>query len=527
MHSAAWTSLFADHIEIGGKLLRLEVFQCKDTFGLTINNWPATPIPLKLGPQADGIESVVDEFLPVKLRLSSSEYGELKRYLVSKEFEIKVQLSTNVKDFSPGGLAELLLSESHFATLIDTEEILVYHDGKYIPGGEGEVKRRLEQMVGNDLRKNTVEEALGHIRRRTFRRREEFDADPFVLNLKNGLLDLRTYELRAHSPDYPSLVQLPVVFDPNADCPLIRKFLSEVLYGEDIPVVQEFTGYLLWREYPNAKVLLLVGDGSNGKSTFIGVLKALLGIDQIASRSLQELELNRFAKAGLFGKLANLYADLPDQALKSVGIFKILTGGDPVTAEHKFRDGFTFVNHAKMVFSCNRIPEVFDDTTAFFRRLIIVTFPHTFVKEQADQNLLPKLTTPEEMSGFFNWALEGLRRLKQNGWTFSYSKSTSEVRQEYIRKSSPIRAFLMDCTEVDAHSFLSKKQLYSAFTEYCRLKRLPAVTEQTFFRNLPQFAAVQEERPEINGERIRGYNGLRLKPKEEWNQAELNEEERP
>jgi len=524
MHNGTWTSLFTDEVQIGARPLRIEAFQYKDSFGLTINNWPATPIPFKA--QGDGIETVIDELLPLKLQLSPVEYGELKRYLFSKEFESKLRTSMKLTDFSPGGLAELLLSESRYATLIDSEEILVYRNGRYIQGGEAEIKRRLEQLVGNDLRKNTVEEVLGHIRRRTFRRREDFDAGPFILNLRNGLLDLRTYELKPHSPDYLSLVQLPVVFDPQADCPLIKKFLSEVLYAEDIPVVQEFAGYLLWRDYPNAKVLLLVGDGSNGKSTFINVLKALLGIDNIASRSLQELELNRFAKASLFGKLANLYADLPDQALKSVGIFKILTGGDPVTAEHKFHNGFTFINYAKMVFSCNRIPEVYEDTTAFFRRLIIVTFPNTF-KEQADQNLLTKLTTPEELSGFFNWALEGLKRLKGNGWNFSYSKSTSEVRQEYIRKSSPIRAFLMDCTEVDALSFLSKKQLYTAFTEYCRLKRLPSVTEQTFFRNLPQFAAVQEARPKIEGEQVRGFNGLRLKPREEWNQTELTGDEGP
>jgi len=524
MSNTTWSTLFTDEVQVGARPLRIEAFQYKENFGITINNWPTVPIPFR--PTGDGIESVIDEFLPVKLQLSPVEYAELKRYLFSKEFENKLRVSMKLTDFSPGGLAELLLSESHYATLIDTEEILVYRNGKYVSGGEGEIKFKLEQMVGKDLRKNTVEEVIGHVKRQTFRRREEFDADPFVLNLKNGLLDLRTYELRPHSPDYLSMVQLPVVFDQSADCSLIKKFLSEVLYSEDIPVVQEFAGYLLWREYPNAKVLLLVGDGSNGKSTFINVLKALLGIDNIASRSLQELELNRFAKASLFGRLANLYADLPDQALKSVGIFKILTGGDPVTAEHKFHNAFTFVNYAKMVFSCNRIPEVYEDTTAFFRRLIIVTFPNTF-KEQADQNLLTKLTTPEELSGFFNWALDGLKRLKSNAWDFSYSKSTSEVRQEYIRKSSPIRAFLMDCTEVDALSFLSKKQLYSAFTEYCRLKRLPPVTEQTFFRNLPQFAAVQEARPEIDGERIRGFNGLRLKPKEQWSQTELTGDEGP
>jgi putative DNA primase/helicase len=268
-----------------------------------------------------------------------------------------------------------------------------------------------------------------------------------------------------------------------------------------------------------------VGDGQNGKSTLINLLKALLGIENISSRGLQELELNRFAKASLYGKLANLHADLPDQALRSVGTFKILTGRDPITGEHKFQNGFTFVNYAKLVFSCNKIPEVFEDTTAFFRRLIILTFPNFFPPDKADQNLLSKLTTSEELSGFLNWAIEGLKRLQARGWNFSYSKSTAEVREEYIRKSSPIRAFLLDCTEVQSDGFVSKKDLYVAFTEYCRLKKLPAVTDQTFFKNLPQFASVTEARPEIDRKQVRGYYGLRLRPKEEWGQAKLNGDE--
>ena len=118
-----------------------------------------------------------------------------------------------------------------------------------------------------------------------------FDSDPFVLNLKNGLLDLRTYELKPHTPDYPSLSQLPVTYDPRANCPRFQQFLDEVLYkGDDVPL-QEFVGAMLWAE-PLQKVILLDGTGSNGKGTFIGIIKAILGEANICARSLQDLEFN-------------------------------------------------------------------------------------------------------------------------------------------------------------------------------------------------------------------------------------------
>src|SRR5205807_62228 len=126
-------------------------------------------------------------------------------------------------------------------------------------------------------------------------------------------------------------------------------------YPEDLNLIQEYAGAILWRS-PLQRAVLLNGTGANGKSVFIRLLQALVGLANVTARSLQELELNRFAKADLFGKLVNLYADLPETALKSTGTFKILTGGDPVTAERKFQQPFTFIPYAKHVYSCNRIP---------------------------------------------------------------------------------------------------------------------------------------------------------------------------
>lgn len=259
----------------------------------------------------------------------------------------------------------------------------------------------------SDTTKNDVEEVLGHIRRLTYHTRDEFDADRFVLNLKNGFLYLRDYVLKPHSPGYLSLVRLPVAYDQGATCPEIEKFMGQVMFADDVNLAQEWFGFCLWREYTIKKALLLVGEGNNGKSVWLDVLRAFLGQENVTARSLQELETNRFAKADLYMRLACIFADLPDIALRHTGTFKLLTGRDLLTAERKFRNGFPFENFAKLSFSCNKIPETRDDTDAFFLRWLILTFPNTFSGDSDRKRLIDKLTTPEELSGLFNGRSRG------------------------------------------------------------------------------------------------------------------------
>jgi len=189
----------------------------------------------------------------------------------------------------------------------------------------------------------------------------------------------------------------------------------------------------------------------------------------------------------------------------------MLTGRDLISAEHKFQHSFTFENYAKLLFSANKVPEAYDDTSAFFRRWLILVFPKEFVNDKADPYLLQKLTTPEELSGLLNLVFEALKKLLEKG-QFSYSKTTEEIREDYIRKSSPIAAFVMDCLEVDSDAFIVKKELFNAFSEYCRIRNIPTVTQDTFFKNLPMHVNIAEYRPKIGKERPSASKGIRYSP---------------
>jgi putative DNA primase/helicase len=411
--------------------------------------------------------------------------------------------------FIPKLLADDIMSKYTFATMMDNEETYVYMDGFYQSLGDVLIKKAVKERLQDEYHKNRAIEVIDYIKASTYTTRRE--EPPNLLLLDNGVLDLSKdpFELKPHSPKYMFFNKIPIKYDPEADCPNIKKFMREITNSEeDVIILEETLGFCLYREYLIAKALMLVGDGSNGKSTFLNLAKTFLGHKNVSGRSLQDLELHRFAKADLHSKLANIYADLSDKALQSTGTFKMLTGRDLISAEKKFQHTFHFANYAKLMFSANKVPEANDDSSAFFRRWIIIVFPKAFTGSNADPYILEKLTTEIELSGLLNLALAGLKRLLKTG-QFSHSKTTEEVKEDYVRKSSPTAAFLMDCIETDSDAFIEKKSLYIVFAEYCRNLKLPTVTQDTFFKNLPKYAAVADYKPTIKGTRFYTFKGLR------------------
>ncbi|MGC9308186.1 MAG: DNA primase family protein [Thermoplasmatota archaeon] len=395
------------------------------------------------------------------------------------------------KQFRAQWLARDLMDTIRFITFTDTKEIYYYDEGVYHPLGEPLIHSEVERVLGEEATVHRVDEVENHIRRSTFVGRESIAGDAELLCVRNGILHLTEKTVGPHTPDQIFLNRIPVVFDPDAECPQIQRFISEVVDAEDIPVVQEIFGYCLWRRSDLDKAVMFVGEGSNGKSTLIELLVRLLGVDNVSGVSLQQLEANRFATAELYGKLANVYADLTDESLRHTGTFKMLVGGDLISAERKFKSPFKFYNCAKLIYSCNKVPETRDDTTAFYRRWIIINFTHVFVRgEDEDPTILDKITSEEELSGLLNWALEGLARLLKQG-QFTYSPTVDALRQQYMMKSNPVQAFVETHLEVDPMGEILKSDLYQFFVEFCKEVKLPVKANNVFGKELPSYINVR------------------------------------
>ena len=439
------------------------------------------------------------------------ELARKEGYDIELETERYIGLAKYFEDnkFVPSLLAKELMNKYHYVTRKEDKTIFVYRaeKGIYTSDGEAQIMVETKKALGTYYRRNRQSEVIADIVASTLTDLEP--APPHLIALENGIFNLQTKKLEPFTPDYFIRNTLPVKYDPQAECPANKKFISEIVDETDIPVLQEIAGYCLHRDYHIHVAVMLIGEGANGKSTFMGVIVAMLSLDNVSTIPLQALN-QRFAIAGLEGKLANICHDLSAHALKETGNFKNLTGNGIVDAEHKYKGHFNFVSYAKMVFSANQIPETTDYTTAYFRRWVIINFPNQFLDDdpKTDKDLIKKLTSPEELSGFFNWALEGLERLLENG-RFSTGKSVEDTREQYIRMSDPIRAFVMDRVRKKAGSNPAKDDVYRTYILYCREKHLPTTAKNVFSMKLAEtMPEVTEARRRISGKIVRCWKDI-------------------
>lgn len=362
---------------------------------------------------------------------------------------------------------EIIMGSEYVKTL-KSGEILVYRDGAYRFDGEDILRSLIEQLGGLQATISVKNEVLDHIRDLTKCEFMEFDRDPYRLSVKNGILNLQTGKLEPHSPEFLTVVQLPVDFVPGAECPAIKKFMGEIVKPEDLPLMEEMAGYCLLRRHPIHNGFVLLGDGNNGKSVWIKLLVAMVGLEHTSQVPFQKLG-SKFKTAELKGKMINFYSDLPPMGLFFTDAFKMLVSEDPMSIEEKYRNAQTFINYSKQIFSANQLPKSYDETDGFFRRIILIDFPNKFEGPRKDPFLLQKISIPEELSGFLNLALSGLRRLLESQ-KFSYTKSVDEVRAEYKKKATPeeaIREFASKATLQSVDGFIVRDDLWNAYLGWC------------------------------------------------------------
>lgn len=389
------------------------------------------------------------------------------------------------EEFNPVKYAKTLLNKYTFKTAKDTETLYVFDktNGIYTDKGEVLVKEEMTKDLDEDTRAAIYTDVIFYIKGQTYFDRPD-NTDINKIAVTNGILDLTTHQITPHTPDFFTTTKLAVTY--NQACPYekTKQFITDLVGTTQEPIIQELLGYCLLRSYPYNYAFMFVGNGANGKSTILRLFTHFLGKENVATETLQAICYNRFAAVNLYEKLANISADLPANALNITGNFKLLTGYDRVSGEEKFQKAFSFWNYAKLIFSANKIPETKDDTDAYFRRWVIVTFNRIFIGQNAKPNILNDLTTPEALSGLLNYALLGLdRTLKQNG--FSVNPDIEATREQYIRKSNSAKAFAEERLVREDGEIIRKDELYNTYLTFCQDNQLPALPKGNLTQLIP------------------------------------------
>jgi P4 family phage/plasmid primase-like protien len=401
-------------------------------------------------------------------------------------------------------VADRILKENHIFSMRDNGQIYLYNGGVYKSEGTEAIlgtqirnvyssmyaerwkEQNPDQELPNHIPKATakfVNEVLAYIRAYTHITRDSIEEDQAkYINFKNCLFNLETWQIEDHDPDTRSICQIPVYYDERAECPKINDFLKSVVAEPDIDLLCEIAGYCLTTDCSFQKAFMLYGVGSNGKSVFLALLEALIGGDNTSAESLQKLEFDKYRTAKLYGKRVNICGDIPDSKMHKSEVFKKLTSGlDLIDGENKYQDSFVFRNTAKLVFSANVLPEGKKDK-AYYRRWVLIQFPNNFEGGNEDRNLVNKLREPGELSGFLNMALEGLKRLKENG-KFTNEKSIEDTQKEYEFNSNPVAAFMEECTQVSDED-CEATVLYLTYVDWCQRYGKPHMSNIGFSRKL-------------------------------------------
>lgn len=317
----------------------------------------------------------------------------------------------------------------------------------------------------------------------------EVDPNTVLINLMNGTFEITSKgtKLRPFAASDFLTYQLPFDYNPEAKAPIFEDYLNTVLPDKDRQkILAEYIGFLFIKNGSNSlkeeKALILYGSGANGKSVFFEIINALLGEENTSTYSLQSLtEEKGYHRAKLANKLVNYASEINGKLETS--LFKQLVSGEPVEARLPYGQPFILKQYARLIFNSNELPKEVEQTNAYFRRFLIIPFDVTIPEENQDKNLHSKIIE-NELSGVFNWVLEGLHRLLRQG-KFTHCEAVIKAVEQYKLQSDSVRLFLDEVGyKKDLETYKPLKELYAEYRNFCIDGGFRPVNKMNFSKRL-------------------------------------------
>jgi len=418
--------------------------------------------------------------------------------------------------------------------------------GAFVPFDKG-LRKTIREIAGlleirsqktiATLSKRDVDDVYDEIKDLTL---TELPEDPLRIAFKNGTLEwtvtgAKWYDVNERTPKEYAFYYLPweVRFEE------LEKFADKEITVEDVEQLArrlcpksletlkawvdekwitlfEIAGYTLYPEIKFRKAFMLVGEGKNGKSTFINVVKELLGdyAKDISPRELFDSQ-NRFIVSALYHKLANAVAESKSFTIDDMDRFKRLTGGDWFTADVKFKDPITFRNIAKLIVASNNMPHLRDNNDkAFWHRWLIVEFPHLFAD---DDTWFRRTFINEELNGMVTVSLLAFMRVIQHR-RFDYEQDEKEVMDIWLSKTDSVYSFvsgsikegIITLDPKNGDLWATRADLYKLYRNYCVDQGFTGVGRKSFARKLREYFGVTTVMKNIDSKRVRAFVGIAI-----------------
>lgn len=372
---------------------------------------------------------------------------------------------------------EVAMSESHFRM---GDDILMGYDGyKYIRINEPQLHYVISEVmtrisVGSVYIVNSTKTIASHVMRRLMHKK--YTPCKHLISFRNKVVDLDTLEMHDHDAKFETHIYLDFDYDPKAKCDKFKWFLTDVMKDEPTAMVlQEFIGCMFVdrSKIKMERILYMRGGGRNGKGVMSSIIEDIAGVENRTSFQLFDLLKGRdraYNIAEANGKLVNICADMNKDDI-SGGEFKTYVSGEPMSARHIYGRPFVADNPPVLIASMNELPNTTDYTMGQIERPLIIPFEKFIAEADRDPELTSKLK--RELSGIFNWVVEGRTRFVKSGGKFTYSATVEGQKKIAKENSNSVMRFLahahIEAMKADYNTVeeISLADLYKEYSAYC------------------------------------------------------------
>lgn len=425
------------------------------------------------------------------------------------DFELDEDGVPEKAKLSPTKAAKAVCEKLYLAMTEGSTDIYRWDGQIYRPDGARIIDAEMCRLAGddNDIRK--LKEILRRVSNRLLETPVEFEPDPYLLGVKNGVIDLRTGEFRDYRPEDLLSDQIDVLYDPNAKCPAILAFIESLTPCETtrLMLIDWFAANAIKEPLPY--VLFLLGLGRNGKGIYEKLLKKFFGQAAFRDMPLQAIEKSDFA-ASEFYKKRGWIASETGRGKASIGtdFMKLTSGNGVIDANVKGKSRIQFEPYFQTTVDTNTMPQIADNSIGWEERFSAASLPYVFVadpnpdnplEKQRDPHLFEKLSTPGELSGLLNLVIF---RAKEIAKTKTITRrSGKEMFAEYQEQSASVGTFLEQFCEhvTDGKDFWTPSTpIYDAYKEWCGYKVGEVVDSGYFGRRLTAFCGGKDGKNKDN-----------------------------
>ena len=395
---------------------------------------------------------------------------DFQKFISQKTFEEKTGFAKeNEKKAKKGGEYRDLVSDLREKAKVQQFGKALYRivDGKYYKLlSDVFINYELIAVRGMEPEKQKAAQTMI----RSFQREDNVKFDAFYVGFRNGVMNWREREFSEYGQqDVPIFRYFDVEYDPDADTEYVDGIITDWCQGDEVKkqMLYEMAGCCLYSDKPIKKWWAIEGKADTGKSTFLRLLREVVGDDNVGSTPIQNLKDSN-AIAELIDKPVNIVDDGSSKFTTDLSNLRRIIQGDEMQVKLLYQNRFTVKIESRMVFVFNKIPRFRDDNDATAKKMLMIGFNRVYTDEEKDTNLIEKLTTEKNKTAFVKLAVDAMMKVLDRNLTFTVSEESKRVIAQIMEESDQFVSFVADTIsdDYDWRMFLGGKKTSDVYEEF-------------------------------------------------------------